>query len=162
MVVIDESGENLGQLPNFKAQNLAKEKNLDLVEVDPNSRPPVCKIMDWGRHKYEEQQKLKDQKQKQKKIDNKEIRLTAKIGDHDIEYKAKRARKFFDQGHKVKVSMRLRGRENIFHDQAMNVFEKFSLESGLAYESKPKRSGNLINADVSGLREDNNAEIKNP
>ncbi len=147
-------------MPNFKALALAQEKDLDLVEVNPDSRPPVCKIMDWGRHKYDEQQKVKAQKSKQKRVEQKEIRLTAKIGDHDIEYKAKRAREFFDQGHKVKASMRLRGRENIFHDQAMEVFEKFSKASGLAYESKPKRAGNLINAEANKLREDDNAETK--
>ena len=148
-------------MPNYEARKLAQDKGLDLVEVNPDSRPPVCKIMDWGRHKYDEQQKVKAQRSKQKKVENKEIRLTAKIGAHDIEYKAKRAREFFDQGHKVKASMRLRGRENIFHDQAMEVFEKFSKASGLAYDRSPKRAGNLINADVSRLREDDNAETKN-
>jgi len=160
LLVIDETGAKLGSMPNFEARKLAGNKGLDLVEVNPDSRPPVCKIMDWGRHKYDEQQKVKAQKSKQKKVEQKEIRLTAKIGNHDITYKAKRAREFFDQGHKVKVSMRLRGRENIFHDQAMEVFEKFSKASGLAYESRPKRAGNLINADVSRLREDDNAETK--
>jgi len=147
-------------MPNFEAQKLAQKKNLDLVEVNPGSRPPVCKIMDWGRHKYDEQQKVKTQKSRQKKVGQKEVRLTAKIGDHDIEYKAKRAREFFDQGHKVKVSMRLRGRENIFGEKAFEVFEKFSKASGLAYESRPKRAGNLINAEVNNLREDDNAKTE--
>lgn len=160
-MVIDESGNKVGVISNIEAKNLAREKNLDLVEVNPDSRPPVCKIMDWGRHKYDEQQKIKAQKTRQKKVDLKEIRLTAKIGDHDIEYKAKRARHFFDLGHKVKVSMRLRGRENIFGDKAFEVFEKFSVASGLAYEDKPKRMGNIINAEVVKIREDENAKIEN-
>jgi len=108
--------------------------------------------MDFGKFKYEQAKKDKLQRVKTKEIELKEIRLTFKIGDHDIEYKAKQARDFFDQGNKVKVSMRLRGRENAFAENAYVVFKKFSDISGLEYEKTPVKTGNQIVAIVSGLK----------
>jgi translation initiation factor IF-3 len=125
---------------------LAREKGLDLVEINPTNRPPICKIMDFGKFKYDTAKKLKENKAKQKIVELKEIRLTAKIGDHDIEYKAKNAREFFDAGDKVKVSMRLRGRENAFVENAFLVFQKFAQQADLDYESRPMKSGNQITA----------------
>ncbi len=123
---------------------MAKEKGLDLVEINPTSRPPVCKIMDFGKYKYDLAKKIKEAKGRQKETELKEIRLTAKIGDHDIEYKAKNAKEFFAEGHKVKVSMRLRGRENIFVEQAIGVFIKFAQMADLDYERRPVKTGNQI------------------
>jgi translation initiation factor IF-3 len=100
----------LGEKPLREALEAAYEKGLDLVEINPNNRPPITKVMDFGKYKYELAKKEKLQREKSKEIELKEIRLTFKIGDHDIEYKAKQARDFFDEGNKVKVSMRLRGR----------------------------------------------------
>jgi len=109
--------------------------------------------------------KEKERKSKQKEIEQKEVRLTLKIGDHDLSYKAKQARTFVDRGDKVKVSMRLRGRENAFAEQALGVFDKFAATSGLLYESRPRKMGNMINAQVLGVdpeaRKRENAEIKN-
>lgn len=96
--------------------------------------------------------KEKENRAKQKETELKEIRLTPNIGDHDIEYKAKQAREFFDKGHKVKVSMRLRGRENAFVGNAIEVFEKFAQVSGLEFESRPSKLGNILNAMVKGVR----------
>ena len=138
-------------MTNAEALSLAKEKGLDLVEINPSGRPPVCKIMDFGRYKYELAKKDKENKSKQKETGLKEIRLTANIGDHDIDYKAKQARELFDKGFKIKVSMRLRGRENAFVGNAISVFEKFSEVSGLSFESRPSKMGNTLNAMVSGL-----------
>ena len=146
------------------AMRLAEEKGLDLVEINPSARPPVCRIMDYGRHKYELSKKEKERKSKQRDNELKEIRLTAKIGDHDLSYKARQAREFFDKGHKIKVSMRLRGRENAFVDNAFKVFEKFTEYSGLKYENRPSKSGSIIIANVSGLTEKGvqDAKIENP
>jgi translation initiation factor IF-3 len=143
-MVVGSEGQILGEMITRDALALAREQGLDLVEINSTSRPPVCRIMDYGRFKYDQSKKEKESRAKQKESGLKEIRLTAKIGDHDIEYKAKQAKEFFDRGNKVKVSMRLRGRENVFADQAFEVFKKFSEQSGLEYESSPSRAGNLI------------------
>lgn len=144
IVVIDDMGDNLGQMSTIEAMNLAREKGVDLVEINPTARPPICKIMDYGKFKYDQSKKEKESKSRQKETELKEIRLTAKIGDHDIEYKARQAKDFFDKGSKVKVSMRLRGRENVFADRAVGVFHRFAEKAGLAYEKNPVRAGNQI------------------
>ncbi len=136
------------------ALDSAYEKGLDLVEINPTNRPPICKIMDFGKYKYEMAKKDKLQREKSKTYELKEIRLTFKIGDHDISYKAKQARQFFDEGDKVKVSMRLRGRENAFAANAYQVFQKFADVAGLAYEKTPVKMGNQIVAMVSGLKKE--------
>ena len=154
VVVIDEEGQNLGEMPTKEALNFAYEKGLDLVEINPTNRPPICKMMDFGRYKYDLSKKEKESKAKRKDIELKEIRLTFKIGDHDIEYKAKQAKGFFDSGDKVKVSMRLRGRENAFVNVAMEVFYKFAEKAGLGYENRPQKAGNQIVAMMTGLKEE--------
>lgn len=146
MVVIDENGVNIGTISKDQALSMAQEKGLDLVEIDPNGRPPICKIMDYGKFKYDQAKKVKESRAKQKETELKEIRLTAKIGDHDLEYKAKNAKSFFDDGDQVKVAMRLRGRENIFVENAYAIFAKFAEMTGLAYERPPFRAGNQITA----------------
>lgn len=160
--MIDEDGTSLGQIDNLKAQQIASEKGLDLVEINPSSRPPVCKIMDFGKYKYDLAKRDKEQRSKQKEGELKEIRLTLKIGDHDLSYKAKKALGFFNQGNKVRVSMRLRGRENIFFNQAYEIFDKFADLAGLEFEQSPFKGGNIISATVGKIKEnkDNNAQIK--
>lgn len=144
LVIIDENGINLGEMSRDNALSFAYEKGLDLVEINPTSKPPICKIMDFGKYKYDLAKKQKESKAKQKEVELKEIRLTAKIGEHDLEYKAKNAKEFFDHGNKVKVSMRLRGRENAFVDNAINVFIRFAEIAELDYEKPPVKSGNQI------------------
>ena len=146
LVIIDENGENIGQMSKFDALTLARSKDLDLVEINPTARPPICKIMDFGKFKYDNSKKAKETKAKQKIVELKEIRLTAKIGDHDLSYKAKNAKEFFDRGDQVKVSMRLRGRENIFGEKAFDVFTRFAAMADLDYERAPLRAGNQITA----------------
>lgn len=162
MAVIDESGANLGTMSQKEALSLAFEKGLDLVEINPTARPPICKIMDFGKYKYDLAKKLKESRAHQKEVELKEIRLTAKIGVHDLEYKAKNAREFFDSGDKVKVFMRLRGRENVFVENALSVFNRFSEMSGLEFERNPFKAGNTITAMVSKKKEikENEDEIK--
>lgn len=135
------------------AMRMADTKGLDLVEINPTAKPPICKIMDFGKYKYDLSKKQKENRARQKEVELKEIRLTAKIGDHDLEYKAKNAREFFDQGNKVKVSMRLRGRENIFAENAFLVFEKFAALADLAFENRPVRAGNQITAMLTAKKE---------
>ncbi|OQA03185.1 MAG: Translation initiation factor IF-3 [bacterium ADurb.Bin400] len=157
-MVIDDQGVNLGEMPTFEARKMAEERGLDLVEINPVSRPPVCKIMDYGKFKYEQSKRERLNRAKQKETELKEIRLTPKISDHDIAYKAKQAREFFDRGNKVKVSMRLRGRENVFTDNALKVFEKFAEQAGLVYERTPVKAGNQITAVIAKLREETATE----
>lgn len=144
-----------------KALILAQEKGLDLVEINPTNRPPICKIMDFGKHKYDLSKKQKEQKSRQKEIELKEVRLTLKISDHDLSYKARQAREFYDKGDKVRVSLRLRGRENVFYTQAFLVFEKFSDYAGLEFERYPQKGGNMITATVSKIKvKEDDAKIK--
>ena len=144
IMLIDADGVNQGAVPLRLALDQAYEKGLDLVEINPTNRPPICKIMDFGRYKYDQAKKEKEAKAKRKVIELKEIRLTFRIGEHDIDYKAKQAREFFDDGDSVKVSMRLRGRENSMLPNAFDVFQRFADKTKLTYESSPRKMGNQI------------------
>ncbi|MBL6621830.1 MAG: translation initiation factor IF-3 [Rickettsiales bacterium] len=120
--LIDEKGNMLGVLTLRDAIYKAKNVNLDLVEVSPNAEPPVCKIIDYGKYKYEIQKKSSDAKKKQKTVDIKEIKIRPNIGENDYTTKLKAAVKFLEAGNKVKVSMRFRGREISKQDIAKNMF----------------------------------------
>ena len=109
--VIDSSGENLGILPIKKAIEMAKGENLDLIEISPNANPPVCKIMDMGKYKYDAQKKANLAKKKQKIISLKEIKMRPVTETHDYEFKVKNAKKFIAKGDKVKFTIRFKGRE---------------------------------------------------
>ena len=109
--LISETGEKLGMVPLSRALDLAGEKKLDLVLVSPNSQIPVCKIMNYGKYKFEQSKKEKEAKKKQKTFEVKEIRITPNIEQHDFEFKVKNARKFLEDGNKVKITVRFRGRE---------------------------------------------------
>lgn len=109
--VIDENGEQVGVMRTRDAQNLARQRNLDLVEVAPNSQPPVCRLLDYGKYRYEQTKKEREARKTQKVITVKEIRLEPKIADHDLKVKARQARSFLEEGDKVKVTVRFRGRE---------------------------------------------------
>ncbi len=108
---MDENGEQLGIMSARDAQRLATERDLDLVEVAPNGRPPVCRIMDYGKHKYEQSKRDKVAKKKQKVVTLKEVRMSPKIDEHDFDVKLKNTEKFLRSGDKVKVTVRFRGRE---------------------------------------------------
>lgn len=109
--VIGASGEMLGVLSTHEALRMAQEKGLDLVEVNPKLDPPVCKILDFGKYKYEEKKKTAEAKRKQTVVELKEIKMRPKTDDHDVNFKIKAARKFIESGHKVKFTVRFRGRE---------------------------------------------------
>src|SRR5271155_1384410 len=109
--VIGADGSMLGVLQTHEAMRLAQEQGLDLVEVNPKAEPPVCKILDFGKYKYEEKKKTAEAKRKQTVVEIKEIKLRPKTDDHDIAFKIKAARRFLEAGHKVKFTVRFRGRE---------------------------------------------------
>lgn len=124
--VIDSDGTMLGIMPLEEALNLAAEKKLDLVNISPNAAPPVCKILDYGKYRYELQKKEKEAKKKQKTTQVKEIRLSTFIEEHDVQVKAKTAMKFLKDGDKVKVSLRFRGRERDYTSKGMDVMNTFA------------------------------------
>lgn len=123
--VVDSDGQKIGLLPIRKAIELAEEEGLDLVLVSPNPSNPVCKILDYSKYKFEMNKKAKESKKKQKVIEIKEVRLSPNIDRHDLEVKAKNANKFIEQGNKVKVAMRFRGRELNFIDQGREIMDSF-------------------------------------
>lgn len=141
--VIDENGEQLGILPTAEALRLAEDRELDLVEVSPNSSPIVCKIMNYGKYKYEQARKEKESKKKQKVVEIKEIRLSSTIDTHDFEFKSRNARKFLEDGNKVKATIKFKGREVNNTSFGVNVLNKFaeSLEDVGTVDKAPKLEG---------------------
>ena len=123
--VISDSGEQLGVMSTKEAQILANGKNLDLVQISPNANPPVCKIMDYGKYKYEQSRKEKEARKNQKTITVKEVRLRPGIEENDLNTKANNAKKFLKKGDKVKVELRFRGRELGHKDIGKQVMLKF-------------------------------------
>lgn len=124
--VIDSDGTQLGIMSLKEALDLAAQKKLDLVNIAPKAKPPVCKILDYGKYRYELQKKEKEAKKKQKTTQVKEIRLSTFIEDHDIMVKAKTGAKFLKDGDKLKVSLRFRGREKDYVARGMEVMNKFA------------------------------------
>lgn len=127
--LIDDSGENLGTMSKRDAIARAAELSLDLVEISPNAVPPVCKIMDYGKYKYQAQKKANDARKKQKIIEVKEIRMRPNIDDHDYDVKMRAIKRFFEEGDKVKVLMRFRGREMAHQDIGMELLLKVRKET---------------------------------
>ena len=109
--LIDDEGNQLGIVATQEALKMAKDRDLDLVEVSPNANPPVCKILNYGKYKFEQEKRLRDSRKNQKALKNKEIRMQPKIGSGDLDTKAKHVQEFLDEGDKVKVTIRFRGRE---------------------------------------------------
>lgn len=124
--LIDSDGAMIGVVSAREAQLKANEKELDLVKISPNANPPVCKIMDYGKFVYEQNKKDKEAKKKQTIIELKELRLSAKIEEHDFNFKAKNAQSFLEGGDKVKISIRFRGREISYAAMGRGVLEKFA------------------------------------
>lgn len=120
-------GENLGVFTKNQALNKADEQGLDLIEISPKAEPPVCKIQDFGKFKYKEDKKRKEaqKRNKEKKSETKELQLRAVTDENDLNIKAKRGNKFLEDGDKVKVSMRLKGRENIHKNDAKEILHNF-------------------------------------
>lgn len=145
--LIDDEGENHGTIPTVKALQMARERDLDLVVVSPNQSPPVAKILDWGKYKYETEKKAKEAKKKQHVVELKEVKMRYKIDVHDYEVRLKAAKKFIDAGNKVKVIIMLRGREMQHNHLAMDLIKKFLAEfepDSLVIEKKPMLEGRNV------------------
>lgn len=141
--LIGENGEKLGIVDFREALNMAQEKKLDLVLVAPNSRPVVCKIMNYGKYKFEQAKREKEAKKKQKVLEVKEIRITPNIEEHDFNFKAKNARKFLESGNKLKITVRFKGREINNSKAGEVVLNKFidELSDISIVEKRPKLEG---------------------
>nr|WP_275298385.1 translation initiation factor IF-3 [Clostridium sp. YIM B02555] len=141
--VIGSEGEQLGVITAAEARRLAEEKELDLVMISPSAKPPVCKIMDFGKYIYEQSKKEKEAKKKQKIVSIKEVRVSLTIEEHDIDIKAKNARKFLLDGDKVKITVRFRGREMELGHVGQKILDNFAskLEDVCLVEKRPKREG---------------------
>jgi translation initiation factor IF-3 len=141
--LIDAEGVNRGPTPIQEALDLAAEAGLDLVEISPNSDPPVCKIMDFGRFKYQTQKKAAEARKKQKTVEVKEIKMRPNIDIHDYQVKMKAMRRFFDEGDKVKVTLRFRGREMAHQELGVKLLDRVKDETGeiAKVEAEPRLEG---------------------
>jgi translation initiation factor IF-3 len=141
--VIGVDGQQLGILSIGDALATAQEENTDLVEVAPNANPPVCRLMDYGKFLYEAQKREREAKKNTSKVEIKEIRVRPKTGDHDIDYKLKRARTFLQRGAKVKVRLRFRGREVTHPEVALELMARIAeeLEDVAVIEQRPAKEG---------------------
>ncbi len=126
--LVDEEGEMKGVVPTAEAIEMADEAGLDLVEVSPGAVPPVCKILDHSKYKYELQKKATEARKKQKTVDVKEVKIRPGIEQHDYDVKMRNARRFLEDGNKVKVTMRFRGREMAHQDIGMNLLKRMQEE----------------------------------
>ncbi len=146
MLLIDESGEKQGIMPTEAAIEAAEEVGLDLVEVSPNADPPVCKIVDYGKLKYQDQKKKAEAKKKQKTVEIKEIKMRPNIDVHDYQVKTKAMHRFFEAGDKVKVTLRFRGREMAHQDRGMDIMNRVKADFGevAKVEFEPKLEGRLM------------------
>ena len=176
--VTSASGEQLGIMDTRDALRLAEEQHLDLVEVAPKARPPVCRIMDFGKYRYEQQKREKEAKKKQKVITIKEVKLRPNIEQHDFEVKLKNAVRFIEEGNKVKVTIMFRGRELSHPELGKELLDKVaermgnlvSLEKSAKLEGKnmtmvvspkPQKSAKVKTVPTEDKGGDNNAENKN-
>ena len=141
--IIDDEGKKIGPISVHEALDMAYEKKLDLVLVAPNAQPPVCKLMNYGKYKFEQAKKEKEAKKKQKVLEIKEIRVTPNIEKHDFEFKCRNAKKFIEDGNKVKITVRFRGREINNSKAGEAVLNKFieELSDISVVERAPKLEG---------------------
>jgi translation initiation factor IF-3 len=141
--LIDETGQNVGVVPKSDALQRATDAGLDLVEVSPDAEPPVCKILDFGKYKYQEQKKAAEARKHQKIVEIKEIKMRPAIDDHDYDVKMRAMKRFFEEGDKVKVTLRFRGREMAHSQLGMDVLKrvKADTETFAKVESEPRFEG---------------------
>ncbi|WP_027437360.1 translation initiation factor IF-3 [Lachnospira multipara] len=141
--VIGQEGQQLGIMSSKEAQGLAREAGVDLVKVAPSANPPVCRLVDYGKYKYELIRKEKEAKKKQKTVEVKEVRLSPNIDTNDLNTKCNSARKFIEKGNKVKVSLRFRGREMAHVDSSKHILEEFAerLSDVAVIDKAPKMEG---------------------
>lgn len=144
--VVDSDGSMLGIMKLGEALALAQERGHDLVEISPNAAPPVCKILDYAKYRYQQEKTAQEAKKKMKKVMVKNIRLSVRIGDHDLDFKAKKANEFLIEGHKVKIDIVMRGREQAHPNLAFDLANKFQtlITVPFVLESRPNKLGNTV------------------
>ncbi len=144
--LVGPDGEQLGIMSSREALSIAEEQDLDLVLISPNAEPPVCKVMDYGKFKFDQAKKLKEQRKAQKIVEIKEVQLSMTIDTHDVEVKAKAAKKFLGNGDKVKVSIRMRGRQQARPEIGVNIMNSFveMMEGICTVEKAPEVMGRNI------------------
>jgi translation initiation factor IF-3 len=144
--LIDAEGLNIGVVPIRQAMMMAEEASLDLVEVSPDAKPPVAKILDYGKFKYQEQKKANEARKKQKVIEIKEIKMRPMIDDHDYDVKMKAIKRFFEEGDKVKITLRFRGREMAHQELGQRLLDRVKKDTGeiAKVESEPRFEGRQI------------------
>jgi len=144
--LVDETGKQLGIYPIREALRMAEDRGVDLVEVAPNAKPPVCRLLDYGKFMYERTRREREARRAQKQIDVKEIRIKPKIAEHDIMTKTNQARQFFADGAKVRVRVRFRGREITHQDIARDLLDKIAnaLSDVAFIEQRPEMEGNTM------------------
>src|SRR5258706_12630849 len=149
--LIDESGEMIGVMPTQRALDIARERNLDLVEVSPNAVPPVCKLMDYGRYKYEQAKKENEARKNQKTITLKEIRLSPRTDEHDIDVKTRKIQEFLADGDRVRVSVKIRGAEMRHPDISRKLLDGIAdvLKRSAIIERSPSMEGSMMSMIVS-------------
>ncbi|AZS22248.1 MULTISPECIES: translation initiation factor IF-3 [unclassified Caulobacter] len=143
VLLIDQHGEKQGEMPTASAMEAAEEAGLDLVEIVPNANPPVCKILDYGKFKFQEQKKKNEARKRQKVVELKEIKLRPNIDKHDYDVKAKSMFRFFEEGDKVKVTLRFRGREMAHPELGMKLLQqvKADFDEVAKVEYEPRMEG---------------------
>ncbi len=144
--LIGSEGEQKGIVPTLEALRMADDLGLDLVEVAPQASPPVCKILDYGKYKFENEKKMRDSKRKQKLLKLKEIRMQPKIDEHDLNFKSKHVRDFLADGNKVKVTIRFRGRELAHTELGLDVLNDVleRLDGEYVMDRKPQMEGRFM------------------
>lgn len=145
--VVGEEGEQLGVLPTIEAMKRAEEAGLDLVEVAPTAVPPVCRIMDYSKYKYEQEKREKEARKKQKIVHLKEIRLSPKIGEHDYQFKLRNLEDFLKRGDKVKITMMFKGREMAHVDLGRKILDRLASDISQVgeIEERARQEGRFIN-----------------
>ncbi|MGO4386622.1 translation initiation factor IF-3 [Microvirga sp. 2YAF29] len=144
--LIDDTGQNKGVVPFFDALRVAEDAGLDLVEISPNATPPVCKILDYGKFRFLEQKKAAEARKKQKTVEVKEIKLRPGIDDHDYDVKMKAMKSFFEEGNKVKITLRFRGREMAHQSLGLKVLDRVKADVGdiAKVEMEPNFEGRQV------------------
>lgn len=158
--MIDENGQQLGVMSKAEALKLAQEQELDLVEISPDAKPPVVKIVDWGKFNYQRTKQLQKNRKNAKSLEVKQMRFGLKISDHDLGVKLRKVTDFLEAGHKVKITVFYRGRELAHKDIGFALADKVIAQFGdtIAVDQKPQLAGKQLNFVIRST----NAKVKNP
>jgi translation initiation factor IF-3 len=159
---VDEFGQQVGVVPTSDALEMARERGLDLVEVAPNAIPPVCRLMDYGKYRYEQSRKERESRKHQQTVELKEVRIRPKIDNHDLETKGRQAAKFLDSGDKVKVTVLFRGREMAHPDIGKGLLDHLadSLRSHGSVEQTPKLEGRTMTMIIAPVKQKHQGQEK--